>query len=1854
MINNSYYNTYFKLSDMKKTKLFSLALLAAAWLVGGSAFAWDEPAQIDGVYQIGTLSELEWFAEKVNSGSTSLNAQLTADITCNQAASYVPIGNLTNPYMGTFDGQGHRISNRNVDTGDKNEAGFFGRLYGGAVIKNLILDNTCSFTGAHVIGAFAGAMTGGGMVVFENCVNEASVTATASNGASAAFVGASQGTATAISMTNCVNTGTITCGSITGRATVFTSYANSTTASSFTNCYNTGMLSQLNANNQNLVQWTNAEPIINNCYELSGVPDATQGTIRTLDIVETGELCYLLNGDQSSIVFYQIVGSDKPMPFEIEGGQVFAHGQIYCDGSSASDTSYDNQGPDGVVYLDHEYVNGICLHDCSAKLQPGEQDAEGFWMLANAGNVEWFSRQVHAQPGVYTKAKLTADIDFTNVDHMPIGYDGSDKFRGTFDGQGHRITNMVSFTRADGVGFFGATRGASTTIKNLIIDRSCYFTGSTYVGSIVGDMEYPPGPDYTTLENCVNEADVFATGSQAGGLIGGCRYNDGTAYIINCVNRGNVTGTSQVGAFIGRTAGTSVLISSYNEGMILEGQNGNRNLVGEGNATFEGVVDISEMEERGQGILLSPEDKENGALCYNLNGDQSVIRWTQTIGVDSEPVLGTGSQQVYGHGRLHCDGSVYPNMTYNNNPNMDVVQDDHDYESGICTFCSFVDHDYLQPDEQGVYHFSTPGHIEWFSRMVNTERYGGIKAVLDDDIDFEGIENAHTPIGTDSYKFYGQFDGQGHHIKGMILNLENIGTNGAGFFGSIRGGGTDINGIEYNDTVIVRNLYIDDDCEVIVAGNNIGGVVGRVNARNSDSNIVLIENCGNSANVTSLTAGGAAGVLGCVQSTTVGLIIRNCYNTGYISGVGECATICAWTGTAAAGLVKIFENCWNSGELTSGIEGDRNLFRTPNLEAMSSCYDCNPFNFEVGGKQGYYDWQTEDPVSSGELTYALGLGKRVPVWYQNIGEDDFPVLDSTHGYVYNIDGEISDVRDNESFLYYRDALIEYETELMQGKVAESDLTESYLSYMSVLGETATLESFLDIYYGDELNDIRQQIAISEEAYKAYIQHVEEIIAHIEENTTLSGPDFDILQAYLNNDIEPSEQYPNGTYNYIIATHVLTVEELQEETAFLQALYDQALRNSSSAGTDVSNLIVNANFADGTNGWEVTGSVTTGGRVEVMPAAQALNATFDIHQTIEGLQNGLYEVICNGLFSAEPRDDNRNIVGYMYAGDTRVYLPNIFDDYTPENEAEDLVNCYITPGQAGTDMMVYDYGTLIGYAPQGLVGCSYHFKDGRYENHLLAEVTDGSLTIGIANPGSGNVNDWTAFTNFRLIYRGQGESASEAAEITLQGMAARAETLINIAEEVADYSICPNFSAELHEGLENAIMSVATVQDIDESIELINRFSQLFADIYENRMAYRDYADELDYFADKVSSLYLGEGMTDDQYEETFTLIDELYYNLFIGTYTTEEALQKTELMESPFYAIIFGIEPEQDADGWYLIANGQNVEWFSQYVARKNTAAKGKLICDIDMTGLHHSPIGFSDKRKFNGQFDGQFHRILNMVINTDENVQGFFGWVTGGGTTIKNLIIDKSCSIKGGDCTAGVIGKTTVYNNGPIYVLNCVNEADITGDGAATGILGAQQSPYAYIIMHNCVNAGKVVSTRVLGDAKCATAFIGWHGDIGIGKNSELWNCLNIAELDPIESGHCQLFRGTFRSWINDYDVVYHYDPYQGVHNVWETADPVASGELCWLLNQGETQGVSYKQTIGVDPYPLPVDDGQHREVIKKSDGVFCNVDEDSIEQIPESQSAKDNVIYNLAGQRLERMQKGINIVNGRKVLYR
>lgn len=104
-----------------------------------------EPAQKDGVYQIGNADELVWFVRKVNGGENAISAVLAKDIDLTDVV-WAPIGNGSVAFAGSLDGANHTISNLHVDyataaSGERLYLGLFGQVEGTpekhAVIQNL-------------------------------------------------------------------------------------------------------------------------------------------------------------------------------------------------------------------------------------------------------------------------------------------------------------------------------------------------------------------------------------------------------------------------------------------------------------------------------------------------------------------------------------------------------------------------------------------------------------------------------------------------------------------------------------------------------------------------------------------------------------------------------------------------------------------------------------------------------------------------------------------------------------------------------------------------------------------------------------------------------------------------------------------------------------------------------------------------------------------------------------------------------------------------------------------------------------------------------------------------------------------------------------------------------------------------------------------------------------------------------------------------------------------------------------------------------------------------------------------------------------------------------------------------------------------------------------------------------------------------------------------------------------------------------------------------------------------------------------------------------------------------------------
>ena len=130
---------------------------SAACPICGTVIPQEPAKDNNGVYQIGTPSELLWFADYVNRVNGNPDAVLTADIDMTDV-EWTPIGtNKDKAFQGEFDGRGHVITNLNVNDTSMDYVGLFGyvsRFSNPAVIKNLGVVG--EFSGGDYVGGIAG------------------------------------------------------------------------------------------------------------------------------------------------------------------------------------------------------------------------------------------------------------------------------------------------------------------------------------------------------------------------------------------------------------------------------------------------------------------------------------------------------------------------------------------------------------------------------------------------------------------------------------------------------------------------------------------------------------------------------------------------------------------------------------------------------------------------------------------------------------------------------------------------------------------------------------------------------------------------------------------------------------------------------------------------------------------------------------------------------------------------------------------------------------------------------------------------------------------------------------------------------------------------------------------------------------------------------------------------------------------------------------------------------------------------------------------------------------------------------------------------------------------------------------------------------------------------------------------------------------------------------------------------------------------------------------------------------------------------------------------------------------------
>ena len=159
----------------------------------------------------------------------------------------------------------------------------------------------------------------------------------------------------------------------------------------------------------------------------------------------------------------------------------------------------------------------------------------------------------------------------------------------------------------------------------------------------------------------------------------------------------------------------------------------------------------------------------------------------------------------------------------------------------------------------------------------------GKTIVLTDNVNLRGIDN-WTPIGNNSYRFKGTFNGNGYHISDMSVS----GSTCVGLFGYVEN--SEINNLSIINTAVsgtgnwvgglvgyARNSTITN-CYVTgtVSGNAVGGLVGYVSGPST-----IIDSYANGSVSGGSNVGGLVGVVGGNS------IISGSYATGSVLGTGN-------------------------------------------------------------------------------------------------------------------------------------------------------------------------------------------------------------------------------------------------------------------------------------------------------------------------------------------------------------------------------------------------------------------------------------------------------------------------------------------------------------------------------------------------------------------------------------------------------------------------------------------------------------------------------------------------------------------------------------------------------------------------------------------------------------------------------------------------------------------------------------------------------------------------------------------------------------------------------------------------------
>ena len=561
-------------------------------------------------------------------------------------------------------------------------------------------------------------------------------------------------------------------------------------------------------------------------------------------------------------------------------------------------------------------VDGIQLEiqtswDGEAYTEPAK-NGQGVYLISSPDELMWFDKNAKMIDSAKLLADITINEDVSGSDATsqkykwtPIGMDKTKAYTGNFDGNGHTISGLYINSTAANTGLFGYV-GAAGEIKNVTISDSiitstqnytgavagdsygnitnCHtaattrVTGTNYVGGIVGELD-----SNMSLAQCSNAGEVQGTGTSgyAGGIAGRVQSNASNA-LTDSYNTGRITGVANVGGIAGYLYNGGGIQNVYNTGSVSASKGVAGGIVGAfrsgtlKNAYNAGLVEAStkggvtgRLEWAGgnktlQNVFYSDEYEAVG----NLNGC-TIQKGTATAKISDEMKALTSEDLGDGFAAdTNGINSGYPVLAWQNGTvkSDDPEKDDNGWQGEAAKDAP--------QQKDGVYQIGTPAELAWFAEKSKQDSTD-LKAVLTADLDLNN--NVWIGIGGQSADmgFAGTLDGAGHTIKNLYLK------NGKGL-------------IPYNKGT-VKNLTL---AGILKGGDETAALTGT--------------NAGTLEEITSnVTVTGGNKIAGIAGNNTKDGVIKDCHNTGAVTGESYAAGIVAYNEGAVTG-------CSNTAVITAG------------------------------------------------------------------------------------------------------------------------------------------------------------------------------------------------------------------------------------------------------------------------------------------------------------------------------------------------------------------------------------------------------------------------------------------------------------------------------------------------------------------------------------------------------------------------------------------------------------------------------------------------------------------------------------------------------------------------------------------------------------------------------------------------------------------------------------------------------------------------------------------------------------------------------------------------------------------------